>query len=174
MGLQSTQPASQPAYPPLPDEKKTPEAILTYNCAGLAFRNFRFMGDRDEVAKILKDKGRPLKDCSEKCGKCEVKLWFWSYDLHIETDDGRKGPTNGDFHIVGGQASCTDGSDPTDVISKNGQRPLEGLGGGMLGGHFRPKDREEIGVTNDGHRVFKVRANMKEQCYCMKTSDLPK
>jgi len=132
----------------------------TYNCAGLAWRTYDYRGDIDaerSAAAAGKAKSKPGS----------VKHWFWEYDLHVETDDGLKGPTNHDFHTVAGVID-KGGADPDDVYSKNGGRPVYGPG---TGPSWKPAQRDRAtsndpsetpATTSDGRALYKVRSNFKE------------
>lgn len=135
-----------------------------YNCAGLAWRTYDFRGDlakeRDAVAAGTSDK---------KPGN--LKLWFWEYDLHLETDDGRRTTENHDFHMVGGIIDKA-GNDPDDVYTKNGARPVFGPG---TGPSHKPKARDRAmsndpsntpASTDDGAPLYKARSNFKEIVKC--------
>jgi hypothetical protein len=169
--------------------KLSDQLIQTFNCAGLATRSFTFMGLNDLKLNYL-TKGRPLKNCSEKCNKCQIKFWLWEYDLHVEINvNGQilKSAPNSDFHVVSGRSSCVDGSDQVNVYSKNGARPVIGPG---LGSNFKPAlneqrqsndarasplyfDTKTSGqtITNTGYPVMGIRNNMKESCHCLDASN---
>lgn len=145
--------------------------IESYNCAGLAHRTYTKIGLND-TKTLLENKGTKA-DCSKTCAPCQVKHWFWEYDVYVEDADGNTlfGP-NHDFHTVAGQVG-PDGKEPTNVYSKNGSRPLEGPG---TGASFKPKAKDEarsndrraeIGRGPDGRPIYKVRKNMVETCYCL-------
>lgn len=164
LGLQEQNPWQQP-----PDPNKDRK---TYNCVGLACRTYENQPDVDKFKnEYLKD-ARKLKNCSEKCKKCEIKFWLWEYELSIEDENGnllnvRGGNPHQDFHTVAGQSDCKTGADPTNVYSKNGPRPIHGPG---TGGSFRPPDREVLLDSDDNPMpgVYKVRRKMVETCYCKK------
>jgi hypothetical protein len=134
--------------------------VGTYNCAGLAWRTYTYRGDlKSESSAVAagESKGKPGK----------VKLWFWEYDLHLETDDGRRGPEGHDFHMVGGVVDKA-GKDPDDVYTKNGARPVFGPG---TGPGFKPPARDRATSndpsntpqsTDDGAALYKVRSNFKQ------------
>lgn len=144
--------------------------VETFNCAGLAHRNYKYMGNVDDVKKELA-KGKKIK-CSDKCPPGNIKHWLWEYDVQLEDADGNRTPPNRDFHTVAGQVD-QNGNDPTDVYSKNGARPVEGPG---TGPSFKPKAKDQAlsndrnatpGVDGQGRPINKIRSNMTETCYCM-------
>jgi hypothetical protein len=140
----------------------------TYNCAGLAWRTYNYRGDRAAERSAV---GAGTIGCSAGCIPGEVKQWWWDYDLHVETPDGRRTAANRDFHTVAGVTDSV-GNDPDDVYSKNGKRPVYGPG---MGPGFRPPARERA-TTNDpsetpsthpdGSPLFKVRSNFSQLCAC--------
>jgi RHS repeat-associated protein len=74
---------SQPCPPfPAPDLSIP---IEKYNCAGLAFRTYTFIGDVKETRRRLTSAGRELANCSEKCKPCELKCRLWEYSIEIRT-----------------------------------------------------------------------------------------
>ncbi len=95
-----------------------------YNCAGFAFKDYQF----HELAptKAIYAKMTKLADCSKDCSPFFHKFWLWEFNLST-TDvlTGASSPTLPDFHTVGGQTD-KDGKEPGQVMSKNGQRPVEG------------------------------------------------
>jgi hypothetical protein len=101
---------------------------LTYNCAGLALRTYRFTSP---PSAVYSDMGAeffnpvcPAGDCSPS----QVEFWLWEYDIYTEDDLGTiVDPTWRDFHIVGGRMDAS-GANPTNVYSKNWRRPIHGPG----------------------------------------------
>lgn len=142
----------------------------TYNCAGLALRTYRFTSPPSavysEMAAQFFNPVCPVGNCQGG----QVKFWLWDYDIHTEDDLGNiVDPTWHDFHIVGGRMRA-DGSDPTDVYSKNGRRPIHGPG---TGPSFRPASRDRAldnddrpGTTASGRPLYKVRSSMREVISC--------
>lgn len=170
---QPTPPTTQPMYPPI-DWNVNPR---TYNCAGLAFGNYRPL-NRDDVKGIL-GRFRKLTTCDMQCGECEVKCWFWEYLLDVVDLNGVQDTfyrPHLDFHIVCGQASCGGGADPERVYGKNGRGPITGP---SLGVEHRPRGDGDY-VDDKGPPLlpellrFKGRRNMTETCYCSPISGLPK
>jgi hypothetical protein len=148
-------------------------SVETYNCAGLALRNYQFIAPASTVVKTIVatfPSGRSIT-CGPSGGPSRVKFWLWEYDLHLEDDRGsRLSESHRDFHIVAGVTDRM-GNDPTDVYSKNGMRPVEGPG---TGPGFRPPGRNRAlnndatatpATTRDGRPVFKVRYNFSESCF---------
>lgn len=142
----------------------------TYNCAGLALRTYRFTSPPSavytEMAANFINPVCPVGNC--KAG--QVKFWLWQYDIRTEDDLGTIiNPTWRDFHIVGGRMDAM-GNDPSDVLSKNGPRPIHGPG---TGPSFRPASRDRAldaddnpGTTAAGRPLYKVRSNMSEIISC--------
>ena len=95
-----------------------------YNCAGFAFKDYQF---HDLAAtKAIYATMTKLADCSDACSPFFHKFWLWEFNL--KTTDlltGASSPTLPDFHTVGGQTDHA-GKGPDQVMSKNGQRPVEG------------------------------------------------
>ena len=108
------------------------------------------------------------------CQAGQVKFWLWEYDIHMEDDLGNViKPTWRDFHIVGGRMDAG-GSDPANVYSKNGPRPIHGPG---TGPSFRPASRDRAldkddqpGTTAQGRPIYKVRSSMSEEITCARCS----
>ncbi|RPH32886.1 MAG: DUF4157 domain-containing protein [Bacteroidales bacterium] len=94
-----------------------------YNCAGFAFKTFTWH-DLDPTKVILATMTH-LADRSTQCNPRDYKFWFWELDVSMTTPTGRTTGTSRDFHIVGGRTG-RNGEDPAEVMSKNGERPLEG------------------------------------------------
>jgi len=139
---------------------ETPRDVAKYNCAGLAWRTYDYRGDlAAERSAAASGSG------SQTPGA--VKHWFWEYDLHAETDDGRRGAASPDFHTVAGVVDKAS-ADPDDVYSKNGGRPVYGP---RTGPGWKPPARERAtsndpsetpSSTPDGAPLYKVRTNFKE------------
>lgn len=95
-----------------------------YNCAGFAFKDYKFHGLA--ATKTTYSSMTKLPDCSKPCKPFQHKFWLWEFNL--QTTDlltGAKSPVHPDFHTVGGQTDAK-GAGPDQVMSKNGQRPVEG------------------------------------------------
>jgi len=136
----------------------------TYNCAGLAFKTYQYHGMTDTKSKLSAMTAKA--NCSQKCNPFQYKFWFWEYDVsltHIPTST--TGPSQPDFHIVGGKTDSK-GTGPSQVVSKNGKRPVKG-----------PKPPASWYPTSAPARMnshtdtivpdyFKNRTNVKEKCYC--------
>ncbi len=140
---------------------ETPRDLNTYNCAGLAWRSYDFRGDLDA------ERGAAAAGTASGSTPGVVKHWFWEYDLHLETDDGRRTDDSHDFHTVAGVVDKA-GADPDDVWSKNGRRPVYGP---RTGPGWKPPVRERAtsndpsdtpASTPDGAPLYKVRSNFKE------------
>jgi hypothetical protein len=139
---------------------EVPRDVSKYNCAGLAWRTYDYRGD-------LAAERSAASSGSASQTPGAVKHWFWEYDLHVETDDGRKSPTSHDFHTVAGVVDKAS-ADPDDVYSKNGARPVYGPG---TGPSWKPPARDRAtsndpsetpASTDDGKPLYKVRTNFKE------------
>jgi hypothetical protein len=139
---------------------ETPHDFGSYNCAGLAWRTYDFRGDL-AAERSAASAGK----ASQAPGS--VKHWFWEYDLHLETDDGRRTASSHDFHTVAGVVDKSS-ADPDDVYSKNGRRPVYGP---RTGPGWRPPTRDRAtsndpsdtpASTSDGAPLYKVRSNFKE------------
>jgi hypothetical protein len=95
-----------------------------YNCAGFAFKKF-FWINKVPTQSILSGM-KKLSSSSQKTSPYHYKFWFW--DVNVSTRNvltGRSSAISSDFHIVGGQTDSK-GEGPTSVMSKNGERPVEG------------------------------------------------
>lgn len=145
----------------------------TYNCAGLALRTYRFTAPASSAYTEMNQEFSDLTCPAGNCAPGRVRFWMWQYDLAAEDDLGNVlSPPSPDFHIVGGRSDAA-GNDPTNVYSKNGQRPIHGPG---TGPSFRPATRERAlnnddqPVTLNGRPVYKVRTNMSEVISCGRCS----
>ncbi len=115
--------------PPCPayDSVDSSKGLSTFNCAGLALRNYAYVG----LSSLKSALGSALSNCSTHCAACQVKFWLWEWDpwsLEFKDTGGRvlaRIPMGPDFHTVSGRCDCN-GNDPGSVSSKNGKRPLEG------------------------------------------------
>ncbi|RZJ51064.1 MAG: DUF4157 domain-containing protein [Chryseobacterium sp.] len=138
----------------------------TYNCSGLAFKTFTKIG-LPETKKILSGMTALAKP-TDTCNPREYKFWFWEYTLtNTDTLTGAS-HSSIDFHIVGGQTDGK-GNDPTQVMSKNGGRPLKGPGSAMS---WQPPASELTTENNHTEKVVpnsvKTRTNMVLKCFCGK------
>jgi hypothetical protein len=146
--------------------------LMTYNCAGLALRDYQWHSPPSAVYDAILAKFAAPSNPINTCGPGQAKFWLWEYDIRLEDDQGTVvSPTSQDFHIVGGRVDAS-GNDSVNVYSKNGRRRVYGPGSG---GSFRPaaRDRalsndpsEQPGTTPAGRPVFKVRTNMTETITC--------
>lgn len=95
-----------------------------YNCAGFAFKQFIWI-DLIPTRTILSGMNR-LPNSNANVPPNHYKFWFWDIQVStVNTRTGRRSGISDDFHIVGGQAN-NNGRGPDQVMSKNGQRPVEG------------------------------------------------
>ncbi len=136
----------------------------TYNCAGLAFKTFRFHS-MSETESILSGMTR-LSSCSDKCNPYQHKFWYWKYDVSLtDLNTGATTRTHRDFHIVGGQ-NDKNGEGPSVVVSKNGRRPVKGPAPPAswfpVSGPAHRNDHTDAIVPG----VWKNRTNHVETCYC--------
>jgi len=101
----------------------TPER-RSYNCTGFAFKDYVFRGlagTKAVYATMTK-----LADCSKPCSPFFYKFFIWDYDLeNVNNVTGASSGVGRDFHTVSGQTDSK-GNGPAQVMSKNGQRPVEG------------------------------------------------
>lgn len=146
-------------------------ALNTYNCAGLAIRNYQYISPPSAVYNSISANFIAPESPSGSCNSGGVRFWMWQYDLHVENDLGTVLSTaSPDFHIVAVQTGPT-GAAPTDAYSKNGRRPVYGPASGPS---FKPAARErstsndssETPSTHNGRPVYKVRSNMIEEITC--------
>jgi RHS repeat-associated protein len=85
----------------------------SYNCAGLALRNYEFL-DLNELRNILSENAIDERDAKTS----DVKITLWTYFKQLIID-GQPASDGFDFHVVGSQ-------DPNNVFSKDGVRPVYG------------------------------------------------
>ncbi|HEU4471644.1 MAG TPA: DUF6443 domain-containing protein [Flavisolibacter sp.] len=139
--------------------------VESYNCAGLAFRTYRWM-NLDEVEAIVKTHGK--KTAQEG----DIKVWLWTYDVHLELEDGTVASAkSSDFHIVGGRVQ-PGGKDPVDVYTKNGARPVFGPGKPLK---WKPAAKDQARANNKsnapqfykGQKVMKVRTSMVQRIFIL-------
>lgn len=143
---------------------ETPRNVETYNCAGLAHRTYDY--------KSLLDTGNLLA-ANTTCGPNKIKHWLWRYNVHLEDYSGNRiTPPSPDFHTVAGMIDPR-GTDPVDVYSKNGKRPVYGPGTGT---GFRPPTRaqarennanEQLATDSNGRPIYKVRSNFQTDVACL-------
>ena len=161
--LQRT-PSSCPPY----DGYSAAIALEQYNCSGLAHRTYIFTGLVATKAALAL--GTSIA-CAATCAAGKVKHWLWEYNLRLQSTSGRTAASP-DFHTVAG-VSDSSGSDPSDVYSKNGKRPIYGPG---TGPSFRPPARERATLSHpseapisdrSGNPVDKLRWGYTDSCYCL-------
>jgi hypothetical protein len=133
----------------------------SFNCAGFAFRAYRYMSLED-VRTVL-SRCRALSSHDAACPPGWVKIWAWEYDVHRETDNGWTSTSRPDGHVVAGRTSRTDGSGPDLVYGKYAAGPITGPD---VPASWAPPAREEVGVNASGHHVFVVREHVVERWYC--------
>jgi len=143
--------------PDRPIDKSRPDS--SYNCGGLAFRNYQDMSLAEVKAKLSKCKKVP---CNQKCNCGQLKCWFWQYNLTVNTPG--QSTTRSDFHVVCGKVPGNDpnqpGDDPSNSCSKNGHGPVVGPGPGPS---FKPSPD---GGDNDNNEEWITRTHFTTECYC--------
>jgi len=134
-----------------------------YNCSGFAFKDYKFHGLA--ATNAIYAKMTKLADCSKPCSPYFHKFWLWQYDLKtVHLPSGASTPPSPDFHTVGGQTDKS-GNGPNQVMSKNGQRPVEGpkppLDWKPVTG---PTSHSITGLPVPDFET--VRTGHKEECFC--------
>jgi len=138
----------------------------TYNCSGLAFKTFTKIGlpDTKKILSTMTALPKPTDTCAPR----DYKFWFWEYTLTRTDTLTGVSVSDKDFHIVGGQTDGK-GNDPTQVMSKNGGRPVKGPGSAMS---WQPPASEITTQSNHQETVvpnsIKTRTNMVLKCFCSK------
>ncbi|HEX3035145.1 MAG TPA: DUF4157 domain-containing protein [Thermodesulfobacteriota bacterium] len=94
-----------------------------YNCAGFAFKDYQF--HPLPATKAIYSTMTQLSNCSDPCKPYQHKFWFWEFKWQGIEPNGRRTHIQPDFHTVGGQTNSK-GEGPYQVMSKNGERPVEG------------------------------------------------
>jgi len=95
-----------------------------YNCAGFALKDY--VWHNLAPTKAIYATMTKLANCSDPCSPYFYKFWLWEVDLRVrDTNSGAMSPISHDFHTVSGQTDSR-GNGPSQVMSKNGQRPVEG------------------------------------------------
>jgi RHS repeat-associated protein len=156
------------------DKKKD---ITTYNCAGIALRNYKYLSIEDTKKELGKGKST---DCSKDCEPCGVKCWLWEYKLGFQDKTGTMlSGWSDDFHVVCAPVSCEDGKELKNCYCKNGRRPVIGP---VTPSTQKPPEKE-IATANDpsekpitlpnGDPVYKVRKDYKESCFCLPPTTSP-
>ena len=180
-----------------PDPPVTPPPGITddeWNCAGLAFRDYRDHSSSEEVKQKL-NQHRKLNSCSDKCKPGECKYWLWQFDseysFYAESNgkrmllspklfsdmDTNPRIVKGDIHIVSGNVDQKTGDDLPNVASKMGHSPCNCASNQTdYGQNWRPKAEEELEHQKnavpgpDGKPADLVvvlrRVNMTQSCYC--------
>jgi RHS repeat-associated protein len=138
--------------------------VENYNCAGLAFRTYQWIGLED-VKSILN-----ANKIAGRGNEGDIKVWLWTYNVTMVLKDGTKLSTpSADFHIVAGRLG-SNGKDPINVYSKNGGRPIFGPASGQS---FKPLPLEPA-YSNDrfnkpgyyqGQQVMKLRTEIIQQVF---------
>ncbi|NOU16597.1 MAG: DUF4157 domain-containing protein [Bacteroidales bacterium] len=137
-----------------------------YNCAGFAFKTFTW--HNLNPTKAILATMTHLANRSTQCNPRDYKFWLWECDVSVTTPAGNTTGISRDFHIVGGQTG-RNGEDPAEVMSKNGERPLEGPKPAV---DWMPVSGPAI--DQDGNPVAGYTwniTNVDEQCY--RNSTLP-
>jgi hypothetical protein len=136
----------------------------SYNCAGLAFRNFKFVGLEDTQAALSQMR---QVECRSRCKSNEYKFAFWPYDAAVQDKNtGQTGPSHKDFHIVG-ERTNNEGDGPFKVYSKNGHRPIEEPRSSLLAWYpVSGEVRENDGTPDIVRNKISKRTNVRQFCYC--------
>jgi hypothetical protein len=119
--------------------------ISSYNCAGLAFRDYKKY-QWWELAFKLNNRNlcRPTDCAKQECKLGELKVYLWTF--YRQTREGSPDKPGDvvegeeakfDFHVVAGKVSV-EGEEPTGVISKNWEGPIESSENGVAS-DFVPK-----------------------------------
>jgi hypothetical protein len=134
-----------------------------YNCAGFAFKDYAFRGMAS--TKAVYSSMTKLADCSKPCDPYFHKFWMWEFDIKtVNTATGASSATWRDFHTVGGQ---TDGSGkgPDQVMSKDGQRPVQGPKPPLDWEPITEPVADQITGLPVPDRQWVV-SNTKQECFC--------
>ncbi len=135
-----------------------------YNCAGFAFKDYEFHSRA--ATKAIYSTMTELSSCSDPCEPFQYKFWLWEFRWQ-----GIQPRTNiiMDFHTVGGQTN-SNGKGPRQVMSKDGERPVEGpkppLGWEPRSGPGTDQITGEP-IPNTHRQV----SNVELKCYC--SDELP-
>ncbi|MGB5978932.1 MAG: hypothetical protein WBG62_16070, partial [Cyclobacteriaceae bacterium] len=101
------------------DRYDTSVPLDSYNCAGLALRNYRHM-QINEVLYIVNKNQIQYGEAGD------IVIYMWIFDSTVKTADGLTlESTIDDFQMVGGRIT-EDGSEPKNTYSKNGFRKVYG------------------------------------------------
>ncbi len=172
-------PLDADANPPIPPSSDV--AHDTYNCAGLAFRDFTYPGHKDVIAKLSNKDIFKLKNCSDNCRPCGIKFrfWLWCYSIYKKgrfvKDMGCDDPRS--FHIVASPTSCSTGKE-LDSHWKNASGQPSGPSD-PLASHpailhrlYPPKVLTPSKDANDDFDEVRIKIR-REECYCANRRDLP-
>lgn len=139
------------------------KSISSYNCAGLAFREYTFMSMQEANSAFSKMKNI---GCKSKCQPNQYKFWYWTFDMSsTDTSTGQTGKSHRDFHVISGKSDAR-GNDPPTVISKNGARPVIGPAPPES---WKPESGPYYSNDAANQLVRGIRINlenMDENCYC--------
>jgi hypothetical protein len=140
-----------------------PQDMEAYNCAGLAFKTYKFHSQK-ETERILSNMSKV--DCKAPCNVNQWRYHYWPYDSsQTNTRTGQTDDSHKDFHIVGGQTD-ENGLGPHSIYSKNGHRPIEGpatlKSWFPVTGIQKENDNSNRPVPN----MISNRYNVVESCWC--------
>jgi hypothetical protein len=168
-------PAPKPDYPEV--DLRIPEN--SYNCAGLAFRDYKKNLDVSGVKKRLAEGCKPVP-CENACATCQEKCMLWIYDVEthlLMPSENTPSPkirpysTYQDYHIVCGESSGANDIYPK-TCSKNGEAPIVRDKNGQIMlrtlDKWKPVERSAIingNLLKGWKRVQKFK-NMTTTCYC--------
>ncbi|MGC4036058.1 MAG: DUF6443 domain-containing protein [Chitinophagaceae bacterium] len=151
------------------DKSKTVDGDNGYNCAGLAFRNYRNMPMQETLEMLEKNKIKgPAKEG-------DLKFYFWHYYTEYSTADGNVIKSQYDFHVVSGVVGAN-GADPASVFSKNGLRQVHGPlkptdWAPEARSRYLDNDRNETPFIYNGQKVFITRTQITLITYILPCKD---
>ncbi len=171
-GIPRPRPIPIPDYPP-PDFSVNPKL---YNCAGLALRQYIFIGTAERTIATITGMGGVEVECTVQCSPCQEKCWLWQteqvvYEILIDASTNQisrgqkiRSKSGPNFHIVCGETGI-DGADPTSCWSKNGPAKINRLPKPPL--DWAPKDvTSGIGYLKGGYYFVDERL-VKTSCFCV-------
>lgn len=137
--------------------------ISKYNCAGLAFRSYKYLNQKEMLETV-----RQMRhvSCDSVCNPFDYKFWVWTFQLGMTNLTSKHVyKSHADFHIISGRTDYN-GEGPDLVISKNGRRPVMPPGDPLS---WKPKTG--IYLTNDAlntpqHDNQADVSNLTQTCYC--------
>jgi RHS repeat-associated protein len=151
--------------PVYPDTKGT--KVQLFNCAGLAFGDFKWYNTIQSVQLALK--GCKKIDCNAKCEKGETKFYFWTWIFRVYIQTPKRGGHSpevdlklvhqeSNFHIVSHPCECS------KCYAKTAQGPIRGP---LDPNTERPPEEDPL-ITKDGHTLRRRREEITQECYSCK------